>query len=207
MTSTYPHPLALVASTTTEVTSEETEAVETDPTTATSRPILATNQEVATAVEEVSTEAMAPLCVTESKEISRLPHFTVVNPVAAEATMTDLKEVASMMELQEVAASTEEAAPCAEAVVTSEAISTKIEDMIEEATLGLPDITMTAPVVVDSEVVPALTTTTTIGLRTTKITMVKDLCEAVEAETMECKMTARADSMVVADVAATVTDQ
>lgn len=157
-------------------------------------------------VEEVSTEAMAPLCVTESKEISKLPHFTVVNPVAAVATMTDLKEEASTMELQEAAAFTEEAAPCAVAVETSEAISTTIEDMIEEATLGLPDTTMIAPAVVDSEVVPALTTTTTIGLRTMS-TMVKDLCVAVEeAETMECKMTARAASMVVADVADTVTD-
>ncbi len=187
------------------MTLEEIEAVETDPITATSRPIPATNQEVATVVEEVSKEAMAPLCVTESKEISRLPHFTVVNPVAAAATMTDLKEADSMMELQEVAASMEEAAPCAEAVATSEAISTTIEDMIEEATLGLPDTTTIAPAVVDSEVVPAPTTTTTIGLRTMS-TMVKDLCVVEEAETMECKMTARAASMVVVDVADMVTD-
>ncbi len=157
-------------------------------------------------VEEVSTEAMAPLCVIESREISKLPHFTVVNHVAAAATMTDLKEGASTMELQEEAAFTEEAAPCAEAVETSEAISTTIEDMTVEVTLGLSDTTMIVPVVVDSEVVPALTTTTMIGLRTMS-TMVKDLCVAVEeAETMECKMTARAASMVVADVAGTVTD-
>ncbi len=194
-----------MASTTTEVTSEETEVVEIDPTTATTRKIPATSQEEVTVVEEVLMEDMAPLCVTESKEISRLPHFIVVNPVAAAAAMTDLREVVSTMEHLEEVASMDEAAPCAEAVETSEATLTTIEDMIEEATLGLPDITMIAPAVVDSEVVPAPTTTTTIGLRT-MITMVKDPCVAVEAETMECKTTAKAASTVVADEVDTVTD-
>jgi hypothetical protein len=144
------HPRALEAATT--AMAMTLVATAKDPTTAISRPIPATSQEAPIeAVEADLMEDMALPCVTVNKEISRLPHFTVVNLVGdVEPTMDLEVAAASTMEPQGVSTDAvacevvaEEPTSVATSTKTNNRVST--DNLVVEmaATLALPDTAIT----------------------------------------------------------------